>query len=105
MQKTYKKVMKAFNAYEVAYHECRDAMLAEYRKVAENALNLAKASKALRKACDAIGVSVDEFDMHAYGKGEDNFVRWCILNNIDYVDNTCRPDEESDEESDDETDE
>lgn len=80
MQKVYKKVSKAINEFYVS-RGCMESsdhpdILAEYAK------NMVKAWKVLDKVSAAMNANNLELVNKAIN--EESFVRWCLLENIDY---------------------
>ena len=80
MQKIYKKVYKAINDFYAArgfiqFDDNPDIL-------AENAKGMLKAWKVLNKVSTAMNVSISVLVNKAIN--EESFVRWCLLENIEY---------------------
>lgn len=85
MSKLYKKVSKLEDMYDSARYYFTDANCIAYERNLEQATNMCKALKGLKKIADAM--AIDTLELLGHTISEESFLRWMLVNDINIVAN------------------
>lgn len=96
MQKMHKKINKVADEYKVSFAVMQEVHPAEVEYAAECAQKITRSAKQLKKIADSIACTVEQIIYKGYYASEDEFVKWCVVNNIEFVSTDAAEDEQND---------